>query len=172
MKKLFLSVFLLLAALSSVQAQKMSENTIGLRFGSNDGFGTEITYQRALGTKNRLDVNLGWVGKNYSNVRYNSVQVVGVYQWVWQLEGNFNWYAGAGAGLGHWSTKYHNHPNNWNRNNDNGIYALIAGNIGIEYVFDFPLTLSLDARPEFGLNNNDVRDNFGLNFGLSARYRF
>jgi hypothetical protein len=26
-----------------------------------------------------------------------------LYQWVWNIDGGFNWYAGVGGGLGTWS---------------------------------------------------------------------
>jgi hypothetical protein len=48
MKKLFFTVFLTLGLVLSGQAQKISENALGLRLGDNDGFGAEVSYQRAL----------------------------------------------------------------------------------------------------------------------------
>ena len=60
MKKTFLSIAALLIAGSFAQAQlNISENAIGLRTGGGDGFGTEVSYQRALGSNNRLEVDLG-----------------------------------------------------------------------------------------------------------------
>jgi hypothetical protein len=35
-----------------------------LRLGDSGGFGTEITYQRALGSNNRLELDLGWRNRN------------------------------------------------------------------------------------------------------------
>ncbi len=46
----------------------------------------------------------------------------------------------------------------------------IAGNFGIEYSFDFPLTIGLDWRPGFMLTE-DFRGYDG-NWGIMARYRF
>ena len=60
MKKLILSAFMLLGIAFSAQAQEISKNALGLRLGDNDGFGGEISYQRALGSNNRLEVDLGW----------------------------------------------------------------------------------------------------------------
>jgi hypothetical protein len=48
--------------------------------------------------------------------------------------------------------------------------AFIAGDIGIEYSFDFPLLLSLDFRPELGFGNFNDDLNFGIALGL--RYQF
>ena len=56
MKKLFLSAIAIIAITFASQAQEISENAIGLRLGDSDGFGTEINYQRALGSNNRFQV--------------------------------------------------------------------------------------------------------------------
>lgn len=45
----------------------------------------------------------------------------------------------------------------------------VAGNFGIEYSFDFPLTIALDWRPRFMLTNN--MDFHPGNWGLIARFR-
>ena len=160
MKKIVLSTFVILTCLAFVNAQEIADNAIGLRIGSNDGFGTEVTYQRALGGNNRLEVDLGWRSGNNSD----GFKLASLYQWVWQLEGNFNWYAGAGGGLGTYS--YDN-----NRGDEfNETFAFIAGNIGIEYGFDFPLLLSLDFRPE--LSFGDFNDDLDFDLALGIRYQF
>lgn len=161
MKKIILSAFMLMGLAFSSQAQDISKNALGLRLGSNDGFGGEISYQRKLSRENRLEADLGW--RNSNSV--SAIKVVGLYQWVWELDKGFNWYAGAGAGLGSWSTdsKY---------NNDSGSFALIAGDVGIEYNFDqVPIQLSLDYRPEFYLNNG-YRKDLGSDIALGIRYKF
>ncbi len=46
----------------------------------------------------------------------------------------------------------------------------IAGNFGVEYSFEFPLTVGFDWRPAFRTTDNfDFRTG---NWGLSARFRF
>ena len=96
MKKIVLSAFMLLGLAFSAQAQDISKNALGLRLGDNDGFGGEISYQRGLGDNNRLELDLGW--RNSNDV--DAFKLVGLYQWVWNIDGGFNWYAGVGAGLG------------------------------------------------------------------------
>lgn len=124
MKKLILSAFMLLGLAFSAQAQDISKNALGLRLGDNDGFGGEISYQRGMGSNNRLEFDLGW--RNSKDV--DAFKLVGLYQWVWNIEGGFNWYAGVGAGIGSWS---------YNKNDfkDSGSFVLAAGDIGIEYNF-------------------------------------
>lgn len=160
MKRLFFTVSLLIGLVCNSHAQKMSENALGLRIGDNDGFGAEASYQRALGSANRLELDLGW--RNSRNV--DAIKLTGLYQWVWKLDGNFNWYAGAGGGVGSW--RY-----NSNGFKDNGSFAFIAGDIGVEYDFDIPLMLSLDFRPEFG-GSGYYENNYGSDIALALRFQF
>lgn len=160
MKKLILLAVFVIGAGFTTQAQEISENALGLRFGGASGIGAEISYQRALGMNNRLEVDLGW--RNDSN--FDAYKITGLYQWLWNLEGGFNWYAGAGAGLGSVSV---NDPND-----NEGVFIFVAGNLGIEYNFDIPLLVSLDIRPEIGLSGYDVMDGFSPDVALSLRYQF
>jgi hypothetical protein len=152
MKKVFLILSLVFAATFSMNGQDISDNTIGLRLGSNDGFGSEITYQKNLTDNNRLEINLGLRNS------FSDLKLIGLYEWVWELEGDFNWYAGAGAGI--------------YDANSTAIFA--SGVVGIEYDLsadtDLPLLISLDYRPEIGITG----DLNGLNsdLGLSIRYQF
>jgi hypothetical protein len=107
-----------------------------------------------------LEVDLGW----RSGKDYDGFKLTGVYQWVWELDGDFNWYAGAGGGLGSYSVDV---PNNRDYTDT---FAFIAGNIGVEYNFDIPLLLSLDFRPELGFG--DFRDDLGFDIALGIRYQF
>lgn len=157
-------------ALSS-QAQDISKNALGLRLGSNNGFGTEISYQRGLSDNNRLEIDLGWRSRNNyygNNNNANFFQLTGLYQWVWNIEGGFNWYAGLGGGVANSS---YNYKFEGTKYSDSYTYAFLAGDIGIEYLFDFPLQLSLDFRPEFYFSDK-VNDDFGSDIALGIRYRF
>jgi hypothetical protein len=177
MKKIFLSAFMLIGLAISAHAQEF-KNAIGLRLGDNDGFGAEITYQRSLSDKNRIEVDLGLRSSNNGryNYKYNAAKLVGLYQWVWDIDNGFKWYAGPGIGVGSWhSDRYYDYGNGFYTDGKSGVFVIATGDIGIEYNFDFPLQLSFDFRPEIYLGGdyNDIRDdNFGPDFGLSARYRF
>lgn len=156
----------------SLNAQNISKNAIGLRLGDNSGFGAEVSYQRGLSERNRLEFDLGWRdGKHYDGFK-----LAGLYQWVWNIDGGFNWYAGAGGGLG--SYRFNDFPNNGNNFPNNGkhytdTFVFAAGDIGLEYNFDFPLLLSLDFRPEIGFGDKQY-DNNDLDFdiALGVRYQF
>lgn len=158
MKKLIVFIFTIVAFSFTATAQDIADNAIGLRLGGGDGFGTEVSYQRFLGGNNRLEVDLGWRSGN----DFDGFKLIGLYQWVWVLEGDFNWYAGVGGGLG----SYDN-----NRINDGDeTFVVAAGNIGIEYSFDIPLMLSLDFRPELGFGN--INDDLDFDIALGIRYQF
>ncbi len=161
MKKLFLFSLLVIGFTTWSYGQEISKNALGLRLGDSDGFGAELSYQRGLGDSNRLEFDLGW--RDGSN--FDAFKLVGLYQWVMPIENRFNWYVGAGAGLGSWSWK-----NSYTGADDDGIFALLAGDIGIEYNFDIPLLLSLDFRPELGLS--DFNSDVDLDIALGIRYQF
>ncbi|WP_299114139.1 hypothetical protein [uncultured Winogradskyella sp.] len=158
MKKLILTTFAVFAGFAFMNAQEIADNAIGLRLGDSDGFGAEISYQRALGDNNRLEVDLGWRSGN----NYDGFKLTGIYQWVWELDGNFNWYAGAGGGFGSYSFD--------DNDFDDETFFFVAGDVGIEYNFDIPLILSLDFRPELGFG--DFRDDLDFDIALGIRYQF
>lgn len=164
MKKINYLFVLCLFIFTSLSAQEISNNALGLRLGDSDGFGAEISYQTATGTSNRLEFNLGW----RDNRNFNAFKLTGVYQWVRPIENRFNWYYGVGAGLG--SVDF---DSNYVTKDDGGIFVLAAGDIGVEYNFNIPLLISLDFRPELGVVGYDgFSDNFDFDIGLGIRYQF
>lgn len=145
-------------------AQEISKNAIGLRIGDSDGFGPEVNYQRGIGDNNRLEFGLAWHGKNH----WNALKITGIYQWVWNIDGGFNWYAGPGIGAGFvsYDDRYYG-P--YYREKESDAYGFLTGTVGIEYGFDFPLLISLDFRPQFNLG---YHDDVTFDVGLAARYQF
>lgn len=141
---LFIFGFLFLAAFSA-KAQEFPKNAIGLRIGTSEGFGASISYQRKLKERNRLEVNLGLQ-------KLNELKASGLYQWVWKLENQFNWYAGIGAGI--YSTSQSS--------------LFLASGIGVEYHFTSPFLIAIDFRPEFSL---DRGNGFQSEIAISMRYR-
>ncbi len=163
MKRIFLITTLLLGTALASQAQDIANNALGLRLGDNDGFGGELSYQRGLGDNNRLELDLGF----RNNDDYDAFKLVGLYQWIWNIEGGFNWYAGAGAGIGSFSR-----DRGPAFNDEDGTFLLAAGNLGIEYNFDVPIQLALDIRPEIYFGDDFREDDFGPDLALAIRYRF
>ncbi len=166
MKIYLITGILVLITSVSMDAQEISKNALGLRLGDSNGFGSEISYQARLGNDHRLELDLGWRdGKNYDGFK-----LAALHQWVWNIDGGFNWYAGLGGGVGSYSFNDGNF-NNGDDYNDTFIFG--AGDIGIEYNFDIPLLLSLDFRPELAFgderyNNNDL----DFDIALGIRYQF
>ena len=157
-KLLIVFVLILMAHIGNAQ---IANHAIGLRLGGGDGFGTEISYQHGLSDLNRLEFDLGMHSGNH----YNAWGLAGIYQWVWNIDGGFNWYAGVGGRIGSWS---------WDKDyvtsDNSGIFLAAAGNIGIEYAFPVGIQVALDARPEFGIINHG--DSFRNNIAFSVRYQF
>ncbi|MFK8058936.1 MAG: hypothetical protein AB8B78_02490 [Polaribacter sp.] len=147
MKKVFLTFTLIMGAFT-INAQDISDNAIGLRFGGGNGVGGEISYQKTLGNNNRLQIDLGLANK------FTNFKATGLYQWVWVLEDKFNWFAGFGGGIV--------------SANGTGVYG--AGNIGIEYNFSEPVLISIDYRPEIGIAGG--LNGINSNFALAVRYQF
>lgn len=107
-----------------------------------------------------MELDLGWRQNN----DVDAFKLTGLYQWVWNIEGGFHWYAGVGASVGSWKWEYGPYS-------DSGAIVSVNGNIGVEYNFDFPLQVFVDFRPEIYLT--DYHDNnFGPDFGLGARFKF
>jgi hypothetical protein len=147
MKKILVTLTFIVSAIS-LNAQDISYNAIGLRFGGGNGAGGEISYQKALGNNNRLEVDLGLANE------FTNFKATGLYQWVWNLEDKFNWYAGFGGGIV--------------SADGTGIYG--AGVIGIEYNFNAPILLSIDYRPEVGIAGG--LSGVNSDAALSVRYQF
>lgn len=157
MKKVLLLVGFIVSSIVSINAQDVSKHALGLRLGDDDGFGGEISYQRALSGNNRLELDLGL----RDNKNFDGFKLTGIYQWVWNIDGGFNWYAGVGGGVANYNRKDFD---------DSETFIFGAGDIGIEYNFDIPLLISLDLRPEFGFG--DRYNDFGSDIALGIRYQF
>lgn len=162
MKKLILFSTFMICVFSSLNAQNISRNALGLRFGDSDGVGYEVSYQRELTKNTRFELDLGIRNHSSNDKIGDAFKLTGIYQWVWNIDGGFNWYAGFGAGIGSWE--------NSNDNSEDGLFINADGNVGIEYDFDIPLLISLDFRPEFGLVG-DYSDS-GFEIALAFRYQF
>jgi hypothetical protein len=97
MKKTILTIALLVSALCIANAQ-VKGKSIGIR----GGMGGELSFQTAMGSVNRLEIDLGSTSFNSAS-NYSGTQLTGIYQWVWALDElgpGFNWYAGFGGTLG------------------------------------------------------------------------
>ena len=154
MKKINLAAAMVLGFAIAATAQPRA---IGVRIGN----GAEISYQHSFNA-NFLEVD-GGVGLGFDKT-FN-LGATGIYNFMiaqpaWTDRGEWGFYAGPGAGLalGVGEADY---------------FALsVAGMVGLEYTFWFPLQISLDLRENIGLGfaGHGLWDHTSL--GLSFRYRF
>jgi hypothetical protein len=146
MKKIILIAAMVLGFTVAASAQ---QRTLGVRA----GYGLELSYQHSV-KANFIEFDLGLDAFNTLNIAatYNFV----VARPAWTEEGQWGVYVGPGVALG-------------------ATYETLnigaACQVGLEYMFDFPLQLSIDIRPQLGL----VGQKFGV-WGwypsIGARYRF
>lgn len=165
--KLLLIVALLILG-HSMFAQSISKNALGIRGGNNDGFGLELSYQRFLKDNNRLEFGLSQKDRR----DFNAYKLKGLYQWLYPMPGEFNWYAGIGASLGFldYDTQFVNEDEI-----DSRMFFGGEGVLGIEYSFaskSIPILLSLDLNPRLELLNDYQNDRVNMGFAFGIRYLF
>ena len=162
MKKI---VLLFVFAVAMATAAFAQPRAIGARI----GYGFEASYQHSMGENNMIEVELGLPG-------FNAIEAAATYDWLnpgglmipWENKGSWNWYAGVGAAVGY----------NWGSWYSAYAFGGVAGRVGVEYTFDFPLQLSVDWRPVIGVDGNKYGVDFyadGLYSGaiaIGARYIF
>lgn len=154
MKKIIMMAVLALGVAIAANAQPRA---IGARF----GWGTEVTYQHTVHANDFVELNLGAYGFDALNIAstYNFM----IAQPQWTNKGEWGFYAGPGLAI---TTGFRD------------VAISVAGQIGLEYTFWFPLQLSIDLRPQIGVHihkggahyfNDGL---FGFTPTLSVRYRF
>jgi hypothetical protein len=100
-----------------------------------DMWGAEASYQLYLKGIRRLEMDFGTM----SSSTWDILQATVIYQWCFLEIGGLTLYAGPGLGIGYASYGYA----------EDEFFGVIAGNIGIDYTFKFPIQLALDYRPEY-----------------------
>ena len=136
MKKIVLLAALMLGFAVAAAAQPRA---VGLR----GGYGAEISYQHTLSKTNFVEADLGLLAGGFN--------ITATYNWMllkpeWTDRGEWGVYAGPGVTLGSkvFSSLLYR-P---------GFHIGVAGIVGLEYTFWFPLQVSVDLRPQFGLGLN------------------
>lgn len=153
MKKLLLLVALI--SFGAVAGAQVNNKALGARiYGGGDFSGAELSFQKGLNDRNRLELDASF-GFNSDNTR---VALFGIYHWVMNIAGGFNWYVGPGM-----SVMYDTFDG------DSYVNVGVGGQIGIEYNFrDLPVMVSLDARPMWDF----LGDVNGLGWGSALGIRF
>lgn len=162
MKRIIVALTLALGAISFAYAQPRA-------IGGKIGYGVEFSYQHTVGSNDMVNLDVYVPG-------FYGIGAAATYDWIfpitsWEYNGSWNWYAGVGAGLA-----FSFHPANEH------LRVGVAGRIGFEYNFWFPLQLSLDWRPVVGpgfwFDNDDHRpvgfspEGLYDGFAIGVRYLF
>ncbi|MCO6357539.1 outer membrane insertion C- signal [Roseivirga pacifica] len=146
MKKLiFVFALFLFAGLSQVNAQ----SEIGVRFGDVTGGSFAVDGIIGIGEFSRVHANVSFGGNDGVDFGVDAL-----WDFIYRPLGeeSFNWYVGAGPFLGF---------------GDDFAFGA-AGEIGLEYRFQIPLSLSIDWRPYFRIVEDT--DFYAGGFGLNVRY--
>ena len=152
MKKVLL---ILVAVLGMAFAANAQDNAIGLRFGGGSSYGAEISYQKDMGSINRLELDLGANLPDFS-----FFYLAGVFQWKGDITDWLGWYAGPGAKV------------SFCRNHGVGLAVALQGGLEANLP-DIPLQFTLDVRPEYEfLLPNECINSFGWAVALGIRYKF
>ena len=158
MKKTIIIIAVMLGFAFAASAQPKA-------IGGRLGYGIEASSQHTLGAPHFLELNAGIFGLNHVGFRFTGLYNFVFAQPNWTPRGSWAWYAGPGVSLG---TAHYNDKNGQ-------FFAGIAGQLGLEYEFWFPLQLSVDLRPQFGFCDGEFYMD-GVTYGfvptLSVRYAF
>jgi hypothetical protein len=145
MKKLIIfSVVILGAVLVSADSKAQASWEVGARFGDRGSIEATIP----VGLAPRLQPAVYY---------YDRFGVAGYFDWMFKLDdgpAGLKFFPGVGPEF------FFEHEFDFS----------VAGNFGVEYAFDFPLTIAFDWRPAIFLTNSIGF--YGGNWGFSARFRF
>lgn len=192
MKRIILTISIILSAAAIAAGQPRSA---GIRLGAT---GLDAAYQHTMNANQFIEGNIG-LDFGYNANGKAGFKATAIYNFVWARpawtqQGTWALYAGPGLSLGFVDDMVPYEIGDAIQGYyDNGFMLALAGQVGIEYNFDFPLQISIDIRPYFGMHINDGRfripntdtivkyekkigfyDNGLLGFvpSISVRYRF
>ena len=154
-------LIILVAALGMAAVASAQPKAIGGRIGN---YGLDISYENYVGSgSDFLEFELGLDDAfSTSAFHFDGVYNIMIDHPDWTSSGQWGFDAGPGASVAVWE----------NGKAENVVYAGVVGNVGLEYIFDFPLQLSISLRPRLMFGDGKVRDNGLLSLGLGFRYMF
>lgn len=153
MKKLMLMAVIALGVSVAANAQPRA---IGARL----GWGFEASYQHTVKNADFVELDLGLFTHS---VNLNAIYDFMIAQPNWTSRGEWGFYAGPGASIGFGVLG----------DDDGNFNIAVAGQVGLEYTFWFPLQLSFDIKAQLGGGlGHDPGFYWGVGPALSVRYRF
>ena len=162
-KLLSVIVIAVLAASTSFAQSGTNESapsiprSMGFRVGAT---GFDATYQHIFKKNQFLQGDLG-VDFGYNANGRPGMHATAVYNFIWARpawtnRGFWALYAGPGLSLGYVNDMVSYRVGNEVKYTlDYGFMLGLAVQVGLEYTFEFPLSLALEVRPVFGLHIND-----------------
>ena len=148
-------LFVCLAALGFSIAANAQPRALGVRAGAT---GIEMSYQHTMQQRSFVEAELG------SEFGLTGFKATGTYNFIfarpaWTERGYWGIYTGPGMSLGCL---------------ENEFLIAFCANAGIEYTFWFPLQLTVDIRPSYGVLGGGFHSHGKLGFfpSVAARYRF
>jgi len=153
MKKILI---LCLLALSTATTALAQPRAIGVRI----GYGLEASYQHAVGKTAFLEADFG--------VWQRGILGTLAFDFNVASKDRFNFYVGPAVSLGNWRTEAL-------PDDVTDFCAGVGAQIGAEYQFKRPITLSLDWRPTYYFTQDrfdDTHGFYGYSIALGVRYRF
>lgn len=181
--KRFLIVLAIFATSITMSAHKHSRpehsqksisvpRSMGFRIGVS---GFDATYQHSFKRNQFLQGDFG-VDFGYNANGRPGVRATAVYNFIWARpawtnRGSWSLYAGPGLTLGYVNDNLHYRiGSEVIPYNDNGFMLALAVQVGLEYNFDFPLTLAAEVRPAFGMHANGEVTIAGQNYSKVGFY--
>ncbi|MGN0235039.1 MAG: hypothetical protein ACI4BD_01820 [Paludibacteraceae bacterium] len=191
MKKRFLLAAMAIVATTMVAAQPRS-------IGGRLSYGIEITYQHNLSSDRMITLDAGFPGFFVNGF---NIEGVVTHDWLnpfntkipWNNKGEWNWYMGVGGGLDLW---WHGDKSSYGDgygynsgdaekkpamqteamlNSVRYFYSHynigVAGRIGVEYNFWFPMQIAVDWRPMFGLGISSTSTTLAYSDGSNEKTR-
>lgn len=162
MKKAFL-----LLAMATISIVAMAQpRSVGARI----TYGLDFTYQHSISPSNAVTLDVGMFGLA------NGLEATVTYDWInpgnltipWDKKGTWNWFAGVGAGL---DINLNRVPDNASKNILTTGSVGVAGRLGVEYQFWFPMQLYVDYRPVIGVRMGEfVKNEFSAAYNTSGLY--
>ena len=152
------AIFVILALIGFTAVSSAQSKSIGVRIGNY----VDVSYELNVLSDDFLEFDGGIATYQDPNFHVDGIYNIMISQPQWTSEGTWGFYAGPGASVSAWAGS----------EGKSAVYAGVLGNVGLEYTFNIPLQLSIDARPRLMFGNGGVWTEGILSFGVSVRYAF
>ena len=154
------TLLIIAAVFGFAVAASAQPKAIGGRIGN---YGIDVSYENYVLGNDFLEFEIG-LDNGFST---NAFHFDGVYNFMiaspeWTPVGSWGFYAGPGG-----SVMVRDHEES-----TNCVFVGAVGNVGLEYTFDFPLSLSVDLRPRVMFGDGTVLVNDIFTLGIGVRYAF